>query len=61
MDPMNRKHVWSMIEKLKVNRAVVLTTHAMEEADALARRLKNSRTPSRSNWRGSWYLESINE
>lgn len=24
-----------MIEKLKVNRVVVLTTHAMEEADAL--------------------------
>ena len=35
MDPLNRKHVWSMIEKLKVNMAVVLTTHAMEEADAL--------------------------
>ena len=43
MDPMNRKHVWSMIEKLKVNKAVVLTTHAMEEADALARRLINCR------------------
>ena len=33
---MNRMHVWSMIEKLKKDKAVVLTTHAMEEADALA-------------------------
>lgn len=35
MDPMNRKHVWDMIRKLKTKCAVILTTHSMEEADAL--------------------------
>ena len=39
MDPMNRKHVWDMIETLKANRALVLTSHSMEEADALGDRI----------------------
>jgi len=35
MDPGNRRHVWNMIEKVKKGRIVILTTHAMEEADVL--------------------------
>lgn len=35
MDPINRKHVWTMIQRLKRGRVVVLTTHSMEEAEAL--------------------------
>lgn len=35
MDPVTRKEVWRMVEraKMKANRAIVLTTHSMEEAD----------------------------
>ena len=39
MDPMNRKHVWDMIAELKQERTVLLTTHSMEEADALGDRI----------------------
>ena len=35
MDPVNRRHVWSFIEKFKQDRVVVLTTHSMEEADVV--------------------------
>jgi len=35
MDPVNRRHVWSFIENFKKGRAIILTTHAMEEADIL--------------------------
>jgi ABC-type multidrug transport system ATPase subunit len=35
MDPLNRRHVWRFIEKFKKNRCIVVTTHSMEEADAL--------------------------
>jgi len=35
MDPGNRRHVWNMIEKVKKGRVIILTTHAMEEADVL--------------------------
>ncbi|KAJ3275448.1 ATP-binding cassette sub- A member 1 [Terramyces sp. JEL0728] len=35
MDPVNRRHVWSFIEKFKTNRVIILTTHSMEEADVL--------------------------
>lgn len=39
MDPKTRREVWEMIRKLKKHRAIVLTTHAMEEAEALADRI----------------------
>lgn len=39
MDPKNRQYIWHMIEKMKKGRAVMLTTHAMEEADALSDRV----------------------
>lgn len=35
MDPLNRRHVWKFIEKFKKDRCVILTTHSMEEADAI--------------------------
>ena len=35
MDPVNRRGVWELIERAKAGRTIVLTTHAMEEADAL--------------------------
>ena len=39
MDPMSRKHVWDMIQRIKKGRSIVLTTHSMEEADALGDRI----------------------
>jgi ABC-type multidrug transport system ATPase subunit len=35
LDPLARRKVWGMIEALKPGRVIVLTTHSMEEADAL--------------------------
>ena len=39
MDPKNRQYIWQMIQSMKKDRAVMLTTHAMEEADALSDRI----------------------
>merc|ERR1712159_32758 len=39
MDPVARRHVWRVIEEATVNAAVVLTTHSMEECEALCTRL----------------------
>ena len=36
MDPVNRRFVWRHIDAIKADRVVLLTTHAMEEADLLA-------------------------
>uniref|UniRef100_A0A6T6FY55 ABC transporter domain-containing protein n=1 Tax=Craspedostauros australis TaxID=1486917 RepID=A0A6T6FY55_9STRA len=36
MDPVSRRFVWRHIDEIKENRVVILTTHAMEEADLLA-------------------------
>ena len=35
MDPISRRQVWDVIEGAKSGRAIVLTTHSMEEADIL--------------------------
>jgi len=35
VDPANRNYIWRMIGKLKKDKLVILTTHSMEEADAL--------------------------
>lgn len=32
---MNRRYVWSFIEKFKKDRVIILTTHSMEEADVV--------------------------
>ncbi|KAL3145132.1 hypothetical protein ABBQ38_001736 [Trebouxia sp. C0009 RCD-2024] len=39
MDPISRRHVWDIIESAKAGRAIVLTTHSMEEADVLGDRI----------------------
>lgn len=39
MDPVSRKDVWNLILKLKKNKVIILTTHAMEEADILSDRI----------------------
>ncbi|PIA35474.1 hypothetical protein AQUCO_03500083v1 [Aquilegia coerulea] len=39
MDPISRRHVWDIIQNAKKGRAIVLTTHSMEEADILADRI----------------------
>ena len=39
MDPVSRKQVWDLIQNLKKGRAIILTTHAMEEAEALSDRI----------------------
>ncbi|KAH6797364.1 ATP-binding cassette A2 [Perilla frutescens var. hirtella] len=39
MDPITRRHVWDVIEGAKKGRAIILTTHSMEEADVLGDRI----------------------
>lgn len=36
MDPVSRRFVWKHIDEIKEGRVILLTTHAMEEADLLA-------------------------
>lgn len=36
MDPVSRKHVWDLIQKLKKRRVLIMTTHSMEEVDLLS-------------------------
>ncbi|CAL5362173.1 unnamed protein product [Camellia sinensis] len=40
MDPITRRHVWDIIENAKKGRAIILTTHSMEEADILSDRIR---------------------
>lgn len=39
LDPYNRRGLWELIRKFKKGRSIVLTTHFMEEADALSDRI----------------------
>lgn len=39
LDPASRRQVWEVIENVKEERSVILTTHAMEEADHLCTRI----------------------
>ncbi|XP_075097484.1 ABC transporter A family member 11-like [Nicotiana tabacum] len=39
MDPVTRRHIWSVIEAAKQGRSIILTTHSMEEADILSDRI----------------------
>ncbi|EOA14978.1 hypothetical protein CARUB_v10028326mg, partial [Capsella rubella] len=39
MDPLTRRHVWDIIQESKKGRAIILTTHSMEEADILSDRI----------------------
>ena len=39
LDPENRRQLWDILANLKGKRAMVLTTHSMEEADVLCNRI----------------------
>jgi len=39
MDPKARRHMWSLIEEVSKTRSVILTSHSLEEAEALCTRL----------------------
>ena len=39
MDPVSRRDVWSLIQELKKDKTIILTTHSMDEADILADRI----------------------
>lgn len=39
LDPESRRQLWDILAKLKGKRAVILTTHSMEEADVLCNRI----------------------
>lgn len=39
LDPASRNHLWNVVKKAKHDRAIVLTTHSMEEAEVLCDRL----------------------
>lgn len=39
LDPLNRRELWNLIKSYKKNRTIILTTHYMEEADALSDRI----------------------
>jgi ABC-type multidrug transport system ATPase subunit len=39
LDPVHKQEVWHLIEDMKKNRVIMLTTHSMEEADILGSRI----------------------
>ena len=39
MDPVSRRHVWTLIQRLKKHKSIIMTTHAMEEAEILSDKL----------------------
>ena len=39
MDPVSRRHVWTLIQRLKLNKSILMSTHAMEEAELLSDKL----------------------
>lgn len=39
LDPENRRNLWEILTECKNKRAMVLTTHSMEEADVLCNRI----------------------
>lgn len=39
LDPENRRQLWDILNEQKGKRAIVLTTHSMEEADVLCNRI----------------------
>lgn len=36
MDPTSRRTIWSLLQNIKQDRVILLTTHFMDEADILA-------------------------
>ena len=41
MDPEARRHMWDLLQEIKKERTILLTTHFMEEADVLGKILEN--------------------
>merc|ERR1711871_997170 len=39
LDPETRRNIWALLDKVKVGRCIILTTHSMDEADALCGRI----------------------
>eukprot|EP01088_Endostelium_zonatum_P017813 TRINITY_DN544_c0_g1_i1.p1 TRINITY_DN544_c0_g1~~TRINITY_DN544_c0_g1_i1.p1 ORF type:complete len:868 (-),score=207.39 TRINITY_DN544_c0_g1_i1:77-2680(-) len=39
MDPVSKRKVWDLVQKEKVGKVIILTTHSMEEADVLGDRI----------------------
>jgi len=39
LDPDNRRQLWEVLAKCQKSRSILLTTHMMEEADALCNRV----------------------
>jgi ABC-type multidrug transport system ATPase subunit len=39
LDPVNKRFIWTMIQNIKKDKSVILTTHSMEEADFLSDRV----------------------
>ncbi len=39
LDPVHKREVWHLIESIRKERVILLTTHSMEEADVLASRI----------------------
>lgn len=39
LDPENRRQLWDILSNIKGKRAIILTTHSMEEADVLCNRI----------------------
>jgi len=39
MDPESRRHTWDLLQRHRVGRTVVLSTHFMDEADLLGDRI----------------------
>ena len=39
MDPVSRRHVWTLIQRLKMQKSIIMSTHAMEEAEILSDKL----------------------
>ena len=39
LDPETKRNIWALLDKVKRGRCIVLTTHSMDEADALCERI----------------------
>jgi ATP-binding cassette, subfamily A (ABC1), member 3 len=39
LDPVSRRHLWELVQQNRVGRAILLTTHFMDEADVLGDRI----------------------
>jgi len=39
LDPETKRNIWALLDKVKQGRCIILTTHSMDEADALCERI----------------------